>query len=138
MGIVTGPDDAIWIAQFLGNKITRFRPPAPPIPSGVATPFSYGRDGPRHVRFSTAKVTADPQRRVVRGRCRGGGCTFNRFTCAKGPSNLRKRLRGPLAAGRGVDIRVTAPGLSDFVRRLTIRSGDDPRVQNLCMAPGAK
>jgi hypothetical protein len=137
MGLVTGPDRRLWIAQFGRNTITRFDPPAPPRVK-AATPFSF-RFGGALTRFTRLKVTGAPRDGTIRATCRGRGCGFRKLTFRrKTRVNLTKRVRKPLRTGARVEIRVLAPGLSGFVRRLTVRTGRSPKVQTLCLAPGAK
>jgi hypothetical protein len=137
MGLVTGPDRRLWIAQFGRNVITRFDPPAPPRVK-VGTPFLFAFNGPI-TRFTRLKVTGAPREGTIRATCRGGGCRFRSLSFRRKKSvNLTKRVRGPLRSGARIELRVLAPGLSGFVRRLTVRSGRAPKVQTLCLPPGAK
>jgi virginiamycin B lyase len=137
MGIVTGPDHRLWIAQFGRNVITRFDPPAPPRVK-AATPYTFSFDGPQ-TRFTSLRVTGAPRNGRIEVRCTGRGCSFKRLRFKKRRTvKLTARVRRPLRTGARLELRVTEPGLSGFVRRLTVRFGRAPREQTLCLPPGAK
>lgn len=86
-------------------------------------------------------TTADAARdtatcRTKQGRrCRG----ITKFTKrnARGTVSLKRFLRKTLRAGTVIEVRVTKPGTTGAVKRLTVRRGKNPTIATRCLPPGA-
>jgi streptogramin lyase len=87
-------------------------------------------------------VKSVPKGATIRILCKGRGCPKGRkinVTKARKQISLLKYVRGSrLRPKARLEVRVTAPRTIGRVRRITSRAPKLPRVQSLCLRPGAK
>jgi hypothetical protein len=95
----------------------------------------------KSTKLSKLQVAEAPPGASVSVTCSGKhkGCPKARTmtTNAKGSASLTKLFRKRLRPGAVISVSVTAPNTVGRVKKLTIRRSNTPRVQTLCLIPGA-
>jgi hypothetical protein len=96
----------------------------------------------KSTKLSKLQVAEAPPGASVTVSCSGKrkGCPRARTltTGPKGSVSLTKLFRKRLRPGAVITVSVTAPNMVGRVKKLTIRRDATPRVQTLCVVPGAK
>jgi streptogramin lyase len=113
-----------------------------PFPLIRATISSFFETFTTHTSITKLLVKKAPARTTIRMSCKGQGCPRKRTVKvkkAKGQVKLTKFVRrAKLKPGARLEVRVTKARTIGKVRRITIRSLKLPKVQDLCLRPGAK
>lgn len=118
-------------------------PPPPPPPSlekikaNVAAAWNVARAWTTVRRLRATRMTAGA---AVQVRCRGRGCPFRqkKVRVVRGAANMTALFEARrLRPGVVLEVRVTKAGAIGVVVRFTVRKGNVPRRQALCLPPGA-
>jgi streptogramin lyase len=113
-----------------------------PFPLIGATISSFFRSFTSHTVVTKLVVMKPPSGTTIRVTCKGRGCPRKRTVKVqrgKRQVKLTKFVRrAKLKPGARLEVRVTQPGTIGKVRRITVRSGKPPRIQDLCLRPGAR
>ena len=113
-----------------------------PFPLIRATISSFFLTSASHTIVTKLVVKKPPSGTTIRITCKGQRCPPNRTVKvkrAKAQVKLTKFVRkAKLKPGARLEVRVTKSGTIGKVRRITIRSLKLPRIQDLCLPPGAR
>ena len=113
-----------------------------PFPLIRATISSFFATSASHTIVTKLVVKKPPSGTTIRITCKGQRCSPKRTVKvkrAKAQVKLTKFVRkAKLKPGARLEVRVTKPRTIGKVRRITVRSRKLPRIQDLCLRPGAR
>jgi virginiamycin B lyase len=131
-GIVAGANRRMWVTLGYARKVVAFTPPLAPVVD-VSVPFNWSDTGSGY-RFTRLRVADVPEDGTVRLTCRGAGCNVRFTREGVRQVDLRGRLPRNVRPGMRIEVRVSAPGLTTFVRRFTATSSEI-LDRDRCIAP---
>ena len=113
-----------------------------PFPLIAATISSFFRTFTSHTVVTKLVVNKPPSGTTIRITCKGRGCPRTRRVKVK-PAKRQVKLtrfvrKAKLKPGARLEVRVTRSRTIGKVRRITVRSRKLPRIQDLCLPPGAR
>jgi Putative metal-binding motif len=107
-----------------------------------ATITSFFQTFATHTVVTKLAVNKPPARTTIRITCKGRGCPHKRTVKVKKGKRQVKLTKfvgkAKLKPGARLEVRVTRSATVGRVRRITVRSGKLPRIQDLCLPPGAR